>query len=190
MNTQYPPHYQPGPAPYPPQQPGGYPPTAGHDPYGRPGGSRPKVITTEDMPSGALRRAGGVLVDLLLAASGGAYVAQQILGDTYTSAGRHYAVWLGCALGVSFLNQVVLGWLTRCSVGKFLFFLRFVRAPESDHVPVGGYRRPPFWRLVGRWLYGFTLLVRQAVWQVVGGEAEDDGVGILIVGRRHMLTSR
>lgn len=185
---QYPPPHA-GPSPYPPQQSGGYPPPQGQPgaPYGQPG-DRPRVLTTEEMPSGELRRFGAVIVDLLLAAFAGAFVAQQVVGDP-ESVG-HLGVLLACATATSFVNQVVLGWITRCSVGKFLFFLRFVRAPEGDRVPVGGYGHPPFWRLVGRWLFGLAFIPRALLLKLLCDEPEQDGAGILIVGRRHMVSTR
>lgn len=184
MSVQYPPP-QPGQPPHPPQHPGGYPPAGGYPPHGHPGGvPRPGVESTEGWP----RRFAAIVVDLLLAAFTGAYLAQSLAGDSGT--GVHIAVLLGCATGVSFVNQVVLAFMTRWSVGKLLFFLRFVRDPENDVVPVGGYQHPPFWRLVGRWVFGLTFLIRAAAMKIICDEAEEDGAGILIVGRRHMLTSR
>ncbi|WP_436849379.1 hypothetical protein [Streptomyces massasporeus] len=57
-------------------------------------------------------------------------------------------------IGVSLLNQVLLGLLFRCSVGKLLVGMRVVRIAD------GG--RPRLWQLLGRWIggitYGLTIL--------------------------------
>ncbi|MEV7344067.1 RDD family protein [Streptomyces sp. NPDC093544] len=63
-------------------------------------------------------------------------------------------VWgaaLGAALGLSFLNHVLLTVTTRASLGKLLTGLQVVRTSD------GG--RPGFFRLIGRWLFGFYWMV-------------------------------
>lgn len=64
------------------------------------------------------------------------------------------AVWgaaLGAAIGLSFMNHVLLTIAARASLGKLVASLRVVRSSD------GG--RPGFFRLVGRWLFGFYWMV-------------------------------
>ncbi|SCE33788.1 RDD family protein [Streptomyces sp. SolWspMP-sol7th] len=64
------------------------------------------------------------------------------------------AVWgtaLVAAFGLSFLNHVLLTYAVRASLGKLLTGLRVVRASDG--------RRPGFFRLIGRWLFGFYWMI-------------------------------
>lgn len=104
------------------------------------------------------------------------------------------SVWWGitvaACLAVSFVNHVVLTLLVRGSVGKFLLGLRVVRDP-GDRLPAGGFRRPGFWRTVGRWADGLLYVPGQPLLALVGsdGEAAGNKLGVRVVRRRDLVAA-
>ncbi|MFH8468742.1 RDD family protein [Streptomyces sp. NPDC017991] len=91
------------------------------------------------------------------------------------------AVWgaaLGTALGVSFVNHVLLTLAIRASLGKLMTGLRVVRASDSG--------RPGFLRLIGRWLFGFYwTVVFVPIHLATDSDVEQqDAVGLRIVRRK------
>ncbi|GHA54606.1 hypothetical protein GCM10010372_63280 [Streptomyces tauricus] len=90
-------------------------------------------------------------------------------------------VWgaaLGTALGLSFVNHVLLTLATRASLGKLITGLRVVRALD------GG--RPGLFRLTGRWLFGFYwTVVFVPIHLATDSDVEQqDAVGLRIVHRK------
>ncbi|WP_280422624.1 RDD family protein [Nocardia carnea] len=78
---------------------------------------------------------------------------------------------IGIAFAASFVNHVFGTVLLRGSFGKLLFGLRVVRATTG--------RRSGFWRAVGRWLFGFVLLVAATLAEEGGGIGEANGLRVI-----------
>ncbi|WP_326687331.1 MULTISPECIES: hypothetical protein [unclassified Streptomyces] len=138
---------------------------------------------------GDFRRGVAALADGALTVWCGLAVAQLVAADA--KVGPWWGTVAIAALGASFVNHVLLSLLIRGSVAKFLTGLRVVRDPDDDRMPVGGFRRPGFWRTVGRWADGLLYLVKQPFLALVGGEWEvaEDKLGILLIRRRELVAA-
>uniref|UniRef100_UPI0031DDD411 RDD family protein n=1 Tax=Streptomyces hawaiiensis TaxID=67305 RepID=UPI0031DDD411 len=131
------------------------------DLFGVPRSRHPKPdAATAPVPASTGRRYGAAAIDGTLAVfcaviSGLMYVLSLPASEAppFTSGNLLLRV-LVAGIGVSLLNQVLLGLLFRCSVGKLLVGTRVVRMAD------GG--RPRLWQLLGRWIggitYGLTIL--------------------------------
>ncbi|MFD7631518.1 RDD family protein [Streptomyces sp. NPDC059851] len=140
---------QPQPAPYGQQPPYAQQPPYGQQPYGQqPYGQAPRPRVPR--PAGEARRGIAVTLDFFLAAGGPYVMARGHEGRPLTA--------LALLIGVSFVNQVVLTFLFRASVGKLITGIRVIRASD------GG--RPGFWRTVYRWLCGMCWLPLQPYYWV------------------------
>ncbi|MER5222149.1 RDD family protein [Streptomyces flaveus] len=86
-------------------------------------------------------------------------------------------VALGAAIGLSFVNHVLLTLAARASLGKLLTGLRVVRTSD------GG--RPGLFRLIGRWLFGFYwMVVFVPIHLATDSDVEQqDSVGLRMVRR-------
>ncbi|MFD0266555.1 RDD family protein [Streptomyces sp. NPDC127106] len=129
---------QPYAAPYGQQPPYGQPP------YGQ--APPPRV----PHPSGEGRRVLAVTLDLVVAVGVPYLMARGHEGRPLTA--------LAMLLGISFVNQVLLTFLFRASLGKLLTGIRVIRASD------GG--RAGFWRSVYRWLCGLCWLPLQPYYWV------------------------
>ncbi|WP_438317533.1 RDD family protein [Streptomyces sp. HUAS TT3] len=132
-------------APYGQQPPYGQQlPYAQHPPYGQ--APRPRVPG----PAGDARRGLAATLDVVVAAGVPYLMARGHEGRPLTA--------LAVLLGMSFVNQVLLTFLFRATVGKLITGIRVVRASD------GG--RPGFWRTVYRWLCGLCWLPLQPYYWV------------------------
>ncbi|MGW6026308.1 RDD family protein [Streptomyces sp. NPDC055099] len=109
------------------------------------------------LPSQA-RRATAAVVDALFALlcgiAAGAATGVKVSDGVVELRPQSPTVWglaLGVAVGVSFVNHVLLTQAARVSLGKLLTGLRVVRASDG--------RRPGLVRLTGRWLFGFYWMI-------------------------------
>lgn len=136
----------------------------------------------------SLRRTLAVLIDLGVAGLGGAALAFQSAGEMGT--GTYWAALIGCLLGVSFANQVLLTWATRVSIGKFVLRLRVVRDPGGDWIPPHGFARAGFWRLVQRWLLGLCYLPIETVLLLLEADGDpEDACQVRLIRRRDLLAA-
>jgi uncharacterized RDD family membrane protein YckC len=110
------------------------------------------------------------VTDVLLAPGIGVAVVAGLLQYSLTDLVFAPAV-LGIALVASFVNHVFGTVLFRGSFGKHLFGLRVIRATTG--------RRSGFWRAVGRWLFGFVLLVAAMLAEEGGGIGEANGLRVI-----------
>ncbi|WP_433340336.1 RDD family protein [Streptomyces sp. CA-253872] len=120
------------------------------------------------------------LIALLCGLAAGAAAGVEVVDGVVELRPGSPAVWgtaLGTALGLSFLNQVLLTWATRASLGKLLAGLRVIRAADG--------RRPGPLRLAGRWLFGFYwMIVFVPVHMATDSDVEhQDAVGLRTVRR-------
>ncbi|MFD5948878.1 RDD family protein [Streptomyces collinus] len=131
------------------------------DLFGVPRDRRPSPdVVAAPVPASMGRRYGAAAIDGTLAIfcatiSGLMYVLSFPASEAPPlTSGNLWLRVLVAGIGVSLLNQVLLGLLFRCSLGKLLVGTRVVRMAD------GG--RPRFWQLLGRWIggitYGLTIL--------------------------------
>ena len=90
-------------------------------------------------------------------------------------------VWgaaLGTAIGLSFLNHVLLTLAARASLGTLVAGIRVVRVSDGA--------RPSLFRLIGRWLFGFYwTVVFVPIHLATDSDVEQqDAVGLRIVRRK------
>ncbi|MFF1695899.1 RDD family protein [Streptomyces sp. NPDC058257] len=111
-----------------------------------------------DVAPAPARKATSAVIDALIALvcalAAGAAAGVQVSDGVVELRVRSATVWgtaLGVAVGVSFVNHVLLTLAARASLGKVITGLRVVRAADG--------RRPGPLRLVGRWLFGFYWMV-------------------------------
>ncbi|CAM4015224.1 RDD domain-containing protein [Nocardia ninae] len=83
------------------------------------------------------------------------------------------ATFIPCVLAASFVNHVFGTLLLRGSVAKLLFGMRVLRWKDG--------RRPRFWQTLGRWLFGFVVIVFQFVLE---GASVGQACGLRTVRRR------
>lgn len=94
------------------------------------------------------------LVSLLSGLAAGAAAGVRVSEGVVELRPQAPAVWglaLGTALGVSFVNHVLLTQAARAGVGKLVTGLRVDRVRDG--------RRPGLLRLCGRWLFGFYWMI-------------------------------
>ncbi len=132
-----------------------------------------------------VRRITAATVDALIALVcglvAGAAAGVKVIDGVVELRPQSPAVWgaaLGTALGLSFVNHVLLTLATRASLGKLITGLRVVRALD------GG--RPGLLRLTGRWLFGFYwTVVFVPIHLATDSDVEQqDAVGLRIVHRK------
>ncbi|MFI1484587.1 RDD family protein [Streptomyces sp. NPDC020747] len=135
-------------------------------------------------PASQARRATAASVDALIALvcglSAGAAASVKVVDGVVELRPQSPTVWgaaLAAAIGLSFVNHVLLTLATRASLGKLLTGLQVVRASD------GG--RPGFFRLIGRWLFGFYwTMVFVPIHLATDSDVEQqDAVGLRIVRR-------
>ncbi|MGC5565610.1 RDD family protein [Streptomyces sp. FR-108] len=143
-----------------------------------------RTLTRTQAPTPA-RRITAATIDALTALAcglaAGAAAGMKVVDGVVELRPASPAVWgaaLGAALGLSFVNHVLLTLATRASVGKLVTSLRVVRASD------GG--RPRFLRLTGRWLFGFYwTVVFVPIHLATDSDVEQqDAVGLRIVHRK------
>jgi hypothetical protein len=83
------------------------------------------------------------------------------------------SAFIPCALAVSFVNHVFGTLLLRGSLAKHLFGMRVLRWKDGS--------RPRFWQTLGRWLFGFVVVVFQFVLE---GASVGQACGLRTVRRR------
>ncbi|MET8679873.1 RDD family protein [Streptomyces sp. NPDC004647] len=126
--------------------------------------------------AGDIRRNFAILIDGFLALVVGAVWAGSRLSQTTESP---ILVAIGCALGLSLLNHVVLTRLVGASVGKLVFFMRVVREEDAG--------RPRVLRLTQRWLAGYAWFVIQGVLSIwAADEDNEDLCGVRLVALRDL----
>ncbi|MFD4478909.1 RDD family protein [Streptomyces sp. NPDC058471] len=139
---------------------------------------------TRVVPPSQARRVTAAVIDALVALvcgiAAGATAGVRVSDGVVELRPQSPTVWglaLGVAVGVSFVNHVLLTRAVRASVGKALAGLRVVRASDG--------RRPGLVRLTGRWLFGFYwMIVFVPVHVATDSDVEQqDAVGVR-VGRR------
>ncbi|WJV46910.1 RDD family protein [Streptomyces flavofungini] len=156
----------------------------------RSGASRGRAPSLPAPPSSARRITAAVLDALLALVCGltaGAAAGVKVVDGVVELRPSSPSVWgaaVGALLAVSFVNHVLLTLAARASVGKLLTGLRVVRVPDSD--APASLRRPPFLRLIGRWLFGFYwTVVFVPIHLAADSDVEQqDAVGLRVV-RRH-----
>ncbi|MGW6274264.1 RDD family protein [Streptomyces sp. NPDC055060] len=130
------------------------------------------------------RRVIAAVVDALLALvcglAAGAVAGVKVSDGVVELRPQDPSVWglaLGVALGVSFVNHVLLTQAARASIGKLLTGLRVVRASDG--------RRAGLVRLGGRWLFGFYwMVVFVPVHLATDSDVEQqDAVGVRVLRR-------
>ncbi|MEU9191065.1 RDD family protein [Streptomyces sp. NPDC048484] len=135
------------------------------------------------------RRVTAACLDALLALfcglAAGAAVGVKVVGGVVELRLHSPTVWaaaLGVAFGFSFLNHVLLTFVTRASLGKLTTGVRVVRTSD------GG--RPAFLRLIGRWLFGFYwMVVFVPIHVATDSDVEQqDAVGMRVVRRDATLS--
>lgn len=174
-------HAPPAPAPtnpYAPYQSHPYAP-----PHPHPYPHQPPVYRLPDIPepAGDLRRLTAIVIDsvLLTGLLGVLSLGVRVGGDR--PFGAFWAVAIGCGLGVSFLNHVVLTRMLGASVGKFLVRTRVILEKTGT--------RPRVPRLVKRWLAGYGFLVLWLITAVFdGADDPEDLCGVRMVRRRDLLS--
>jgi len=146
--------------------------------------SAPPPARTE--PPSQARRITAASIDTLVALvcglAAGAAAGVTIVDGVVELRPQLPAVWgsaLGAAIGFSFVNHVLLTLAARASFGKLLTGLRVVRTSD------GG--RPGFFRLIGRWLFGFYwMAVFVPIHLATDSDVEQqDAAGLHIVRRRY-----
>ncbi|MGW0904317.1 RDD family protein [Streptomyces sp. NPDC002853] len=139
------------------------------------------------LPSQA-RRVTAAVIDALFALmcglAAGAATGVEVSDGVVELRPQSPSVWgaaLGVALGVSFVNHVLLTQAARGSLGKLMTGLRVVRASDG--------RRPGLVRLTGRWLFGFYwMIVFVPVHVATDSDVEQqDAVGVRV--RRRTVRS-
>ncbi|MEU7226067.1 RDD family protein [Streptomyces chrestomyceticus] len=174
-----PPAPAPGPTnPYGPPQPHPY-----THPHPHPHPRQPPVYRLPDIPepAGDLRRLTAIVIDsvLLTGLFGVLSLGVRVGGDR--PFGAFWAVAIGCGLGVSFLNHVVLTRMLGASVGKFVVRTRVILEKTGT--------RPRVPRLVKRWLAGYGFLVLWLIMAVFdGADDPEDLCGVRMVRRRDLLS--
>lgn len=91
-----------------------------------------------------------VFTDVLFALMGGLVLARGLFPDT-DGPGEFLAALAAVALGLSFVNHVIVVRLFRASLGKLLWGLRMVRVTDIG--------RPRVFQSVRRWLAGYFLFI-------------------------------
>ncbi|TGB08405.1 RDD family protein [Streptomyces sp. MZ04] len=138
--------------------------------------------STRDAAPTQARRVTAAVVDALIALlcglTAGTAAGVKVVDGVVELRPQSPAVWgaaAGAAIGLSFLNHVLLTFATRTSLGKLIAGLRVVRASD------GG--RPGFFRLIGRWLFGFYwMVVFVPIHLATDSDVEQqDAVGLRIV---------
>ncbi|MFD5701233.1 RDD family protein [Streptomyces lasiicapitis] len=149
----------------------------------RPGAARGTAPTPPAPPSSA-RRITAAVVDALLAlvcgVAAGAAAGIKVVDGVVELRPASPSVWgaaVGALFAVSFVNHVLLTLATRASLGKLLTGLRVLRVSD------GG--RPTFFRLIGRWLFGFYwTVVFVPIHLAADSDVEQqDAVGVRVVRR-------
>ncbi|MFS8204852.1 RDD family protein [Streptomyces sp. CWNU-52B] len=140
---------------------------------------------TRDPAPAQARRITAATIDALAALvcglAAGAAAGVKVIDGVAELRPQSPTVWgaaLGAALGLSFANHVLLTLAARASVGKLVTGLRVVRVPD------GG--RPRFFRLIGRWLFGFYwTAVFVPIHLATDSDVEQqDAMGLRIVRRK------
>ncbi|GAA2641214.1 RDD family protein [Streptomyces vastus] len=135
-------------------------------------------------PPSQARRVTAASVDALVALvcglTAGAAAGVTVVDGVVELRPQSPAVWgaaLGVTIGLSFVNHVLLTLATRASLGKLLTGLRVVRPSDGGH--------PGFFRLIGRWLFGFYwMVVFVPIHLATESDVEQqDAVGLRIVRR-------
>jgi len=130
------------------------------------------------------RRVTAVTIDALAALvcglAAGAAAGVKLVDGVVELRPQSPTVWgaaLGAAIGLSFVNHVLLTLAARASLGKLVAGLRVVRVSD------GG--RPSFFRLIGRWLFGFYwMAVFVPIHLATDSDVEQqDAVGLRMVRR-------
>ncbi|MEU6959133.1 RDD family protein [Streptomyces chrestomyceticus] len=145
--------------------------------------ANPPVYRLPDIPepAGDLRRLTAIVIDsvLLTGLLGVLSLGVRVGGDR--PFGAFWAVAIGCGLGVSFLNHVVLTRMLGASVGKFVVRTRVILEKTGT--------RPRVPRLVKRWLAGYGFLVLWLIMAVFdGADDPEDLCGVRMVRRRDLLS--
>ncbi|MFF3223091.1 RDD family protein [Nocardia suismassiliense] len=96
------------------------------------------------------RLALAAMTDGFLALLIGIALAQRVFHAT-DGVAAFLATFIPCVLAASFVNHVFGTLLFRGSVAKLLFGMRVLRWKDG--------RRPRFWQTLGRWLFGFVVIV-------------------------------
>ncbi|MEU9183952.1 RDD family protein [Streptomyces sp. NPDC048484] len=120
------------------------------------------------------------LVALVCGLAAGAAAGVTVVDGVVELRPQSPTVWgsaLGAALGLSLVNHVLLTLAARASLGKLLAGLRVIRMSD------GG--RPGFFRLIGRWLFGFYWMVLFVPIHLAVEDDVDqqDAVGLRVVRR-------
>ena len=175
--------YQPN--PYQPQQSYGQqppqpyaqpePPQYARSPYAAGAAPGPPRWVPEE--AGDVRRGLGALLDTLAAAVAGFVAANA--AQQHGWAGGYFGALVVVAIGFSFVNQVVLGRLVGCSLGKFVTVTRVIRFKDVS--------RPLTGRLTRRWLLGFVMVIGLLVDEFPESE---EACGVRTVRWRHLRAAR
>ncbi|MEV5592373.1 RDD family protein [Streptomyces sp. NPDC052496] len=133
-------------------------------------------------PAGDLRRLTAIAVDSVLLTGMLGFLSLGLRVADGRPFGAFWAAAIGCAVGVSFLNHVVLTRILGASVGKFLVRTRVILEKTGT--------RPRVPRLVKRWLAGYGFLVLWLIMALFDGEDDpEDLCGVRMVRRRDLLPS-
>lgn len=121
------------------------------------------------------------LAALVCGLAAGAAAGVKVVDEVVELRPQSATVWgaaLGTAIGFSLVNHVLLTLAARASLGKLVAGLRVVRVSN------GG--RPGFFRLIGRWLFGFYwMAVFVPIHLATDSDVEQqDAVGLRIVRRK------
>ncbi|MEU6444278.1 RDD family protein [Streptomyces sp. NPDC047046] len=144
----------------------------------------PQRTIDQQLAPAQARRVSAAVVDALVALlcglAAGAAAGVKVADGVVELRPASPAVWgaaLGTAVGLSFLNHVLLTYAVRASLGKLLTGLRVVRAADG--------RRPGFFRLVARWLFGFYWMIVFVPLHLAtdSGVEQQDAVGLRTVRR-------
>ncbi|MFE6164341.1 RDD family protein [Streptomyces sp. NPDC056486] len=137
-----------------------------------------------DVAPAPARRATAAVIDALIALAcglvAGAAAGVKVSDGVVELRPQSPTVWglaLGVAVGVSFVNHVLLTLAARASLGKVITGLRVVRASDG--------RRPGPLRLVGRWLFGFYWMILFVPLHLATDSdvEQQDAVGLRLVRR-------
>ncbi|MFC8128355.1 RDD family protein [Streptomyces sp. NPDC057302] len=143
-----------------------------------------QYVPTRSIAPAQARRATAAVVDAIVALvcglAAGVAAGVEVSDGVVELRPQSPVVWgsaLGVAVGVSFVNHVLLTLAVRASLGKVITGLRVVRASD------GG--RPGLFRLVGRWLFGFywTVLFVPLHLATDSDVEQQDAVGLRLVCR-------
>lgn len=149
----------------------------------------PTHVSTRAVPPSQARRVTAAVIDALVALvcgiAAGAAVGVEVSDGVVELRPQSPAVWglaLGVAVGVSFVNHVLLTQAARAGLGKLITGLRVVRASDG--------RRPGLVRLTGRWLFGFYWMIVFVPLHVATDSdvEQQDAVGVRV--RRRVPRSR